>query len=58
MSDSIAIGYQAYTSDGEEEFGAIRAISANGREITVWASRTRAISWSWPPRSPRSRSAR
>ncbi|MDB4969965.1 MAG: hypothetical protein JWN44_5654 [Myxococcales bacterium] len=36
MNDSIAVGFQAYTSDRSEEFGAIRAVSPDGRELTVY----------------------
>jgi hypothetical protein len=36
MSERVEIGYQAFISDGQEEFGAIRAVSNNGREVTVY----------------------
>jgi hypothetical protein len=36
MTESIAVGFQAFISDGAEEFGAIRAVSADGRELTVY----------------------
>jgi hypothetical protein len=36
MSDRIEVGFQAFISDGGEEFGAIRAIAANHREVTVY----------------------
>jgi len=36
MDDPIEVGFQAFVSDGPEEFGAIRAISPNGRELTVY----------------------
>ena len=36
MSDRIEVGYQAFISDGGEEFGAIRAIASNHREVTVY----------------------
>ena len=34
MSDRIEIGFQAFVSDGQEEFGAVRAISPS--ELTVY----------------------
>ncbi len=36
MSDTIEIGFQAFVSDGDEEFGAVRAVSPTAREITVY----------------------
>jgi hypothetical protein len=36
MSDRIEVGYQAFISDGQEEFGAIRATSPTGRDVTVY----------------------
>ena len=36
MSEPIEVGFQAFVSDRPEEFGAIRAISPNGRELTVY----------------------
>lgn len=36
MSQSIEVGFQAFVSDGQEEFGAVRAIAANGTEVTVY----------------------
>lgn len=36
MSDRIEIGNQAFVSDGAEEFGAVRAISKGGKEVTVY----------------------
>jgi hypothetical protein len=36
MSETIAIGYHAFVSDDDEEFGAIRDISASGRELVVY----------------------
>jgi hypothetical protein len=36
MSEPIQIGMQAFVSDGGEEFGAVRALSAGGREITLY----------------------
>ena len=34
MGEAIEIGYQAFVSDGGEEFGAVRAVSPNGRPRT------------------------
>ena len=36
MVDGIAVGFQAFVSDGEEEFGAVRAISPDRRHVTVY----------------------
>jgi hypothetical protein len=37
MQEKIAVGFQAFTSDGGEEFGAVRAVSPNGRpEIVIY----------------------
>ena len=36
MSDRIEVGMQAFISDGPEEFGAIRAIASNHKEVTVY----------------------
>jgi hypothetical protein len=36
MSDRIEVGFQAFISDGTEEFGAIRAIAPHLREVTVY----------------------
>lgn len=38
MVESIKIGYQVFSEDGGEEFGAVRAISSAGgrREIVVY----------------------
>jgi hypothetical protein len=37
MRETIEIGYQAFVSDGGEEFGAVRAISPNGRpELVIY----------------------
>ena len=35
MREAIEIGYQAFVSDGGEEFGAVRAVSPNGRDELV-----------------------
>jgi len=37
MREAIEIGYQAFVSDGDEEFGAVRAVSPNGRpELVIY----------------------
>jgi hypothetical protein len=36
MNERIAVGFQTFVSDGPETFGAIRAISPNGQELTVY----------------------
>jgi hypothetical protein len=36
MRESIEVGFQTFASDGPEEFGAIRAISPDGRKLTVY----------------------
>ena len=36
MSEAIEVGFQAFVSDGGEEFGAIRKISRDGRLLTVY----------------------
>jgi hypothetical protein len=36
MSDRIEVGYQAFVTDGTEEFGAIRAVAPHLREVTVY----------------------
>ena len=37
MQETIEIGYQAFVSDGGEEFGAVRAVSPNGRpELVIY----------------------
>jgi hypothetical protein len=35
MGDRIEVGYQAFVSDGSEEFGAIRAVGADGLLVYV-----------------------
>ena len=35
MPDRIEIGYQAFVSDGSEEFGAIRSVSRDGLVVYV-----------------------
>ena len=37
MREEIEIGYQAFVSDGGEEFGAVRAVSPGGRpELVIY----------------------
>ncbi|HYC54401.1 MAG TPA: hypothetical protein VEL28_05640 [Candidatus Binatia bacterium] len=36
MQDEIRIGDHAFTTDGKEEFGAIRGISSDGKRLTVY----------------------
>jgi hypothetical protein len=36
MKESIAVGFQTFLSDGQEEFGSVRAISRDGKELTVY----------------------
>jgi hypothetical protein len=37
MREVIEIGYQAFVSDGGEEFGAVREVSPNGRpELVIY----------------------
>ena len=36
MSERIEVGFQTFVSDSPEEFGAVRAISRDGHEITVY----------------------
>jgi hypothetical protein len=37
MRENIEVGFQTFVNDGPpEEFGAIRAISPDGRELTVY----------------------
>ena len=37
MLDRIQIGYQAFASDGGEEFGAVRQVSPNGQpELVIY----------------------
>ncbi|MDB5107757.1 MAG: hypothetical protein JWM69_698 [Candidatus Binatus sp.] len=35
MEDKIEVGYQAFISDGGEEFGAVREVQPNGRRELV-----------------------
>jgi hypothetical protein len=37
MQEKIKVGFQAFTSDGGEEFGAVRAVTPDGRpEIVIY----------------------
>ncbi|HTD85308.1 MAG TPA: hypothetical protein VK850_01915 [Candidatus Binatia bacterium] len=37
MREAIEVGYQAFVSDGGEEFGAVREVSPNGRpELVIY----------------------
>ena len=36
MRENIEVGFQTFVNDGPEEFGAIRAISKDGRQLTVY----------------------
>ena len=36
MRESIEAGFQAFVNDGDEEFGAIRGISKDGKTLTVY----------------------
>ena len=36
MGEHIEVGFHAFVSDDEEEFGAIRDISPSGRDLTVY----------------------
>jgi hypothetical protein len=40
MHEKIQVGFQAFVSDGQEEFGAIREISPDGRRLTVYVENT------------------
>ncbi len=40
MSERVEVGDQAFVSDGQEEFGAVRAVAANGAEVTVYVENT------------------
>jgi hypothetical protein len=35
MRENIQVGYQAFVSDGGEEFGAVRQVSPNGEPVLV-----------------------
>ena len=36
MSEKIEVGYQTFVSDSPDDFGAIREISRDGRQMTVY----------------------
>ena len=36
IQETIEVGFQAFTADGAEEFGAIRSISKQGQQLTVY----------------------
>ena len=36
MKDKISVGFQTFVSDSPEEFGAIREISRDGKQVTVY----------------------
>ncbi len=36
MHEKIEVGFQTFVSDGQEEFGAVRAISPDGGRLTVY----------------------
>ena len=36
MREAIAVGFQTFISDGGEEFGAVRAISHDGKQLPVY----------------------
>lgn len=36
MTEKIKVGFQTFVSDGQEEFGAVRAIARDGRDLTVY----------------------
>ena len=36
MQQNIKIGFQAFVSDGGEEFGAVRDVSPDGKRLTVY----------------------
>jgi hypothetical protein len=40
MREKIQVGFQTFVSDGQEEFGAIREISPDGRHLTVYVENT------------------
>ncbi|MGH8012196.1 MAG: hypothetical protein ACREQ4_06850 [Candidatus Binataceae bacterium] len=35
MAEDIQVGYQAFASDGGEEFGAVRAVSPHGNPVII-----------------------
>jgi len=36
MQENIEVGFQTFVNDGPEEFGAVRSISADARNLTVY----------------------
>jgi hypothetical protein len=37
MQENIEVGFQTFTSDGDEEFGAVRAVAPGGRpELVIY----------------------
>jgi len=36
MSEKIEVGYQTFVSDSTDDFGAIREISRDGKQLTVY----------------------
>jgi hypothetical protein len=36
MTEKIAVGFQTFVSDGPEEFGAVREISRDGHNLTIY----------------------
>jgi hypothetical protein len=36
MSEKIEVGYQTFVSDSTDDFGAIREISRDGKQVTVY----------------------
>ena len=45
MHERIAIGFQTFVADGGEEFGAVRHISPDGRQLTVYVENV----FGWSP---------
>jgi hypothetical protein len=50
MQEPIEVGYQAFVSDGGEEFGAVREVSPNGRPELVIYVENAGTSWCRSPR--------
>jgi hypothetical protein len=40
MTEKIEVGYQTFVSDSPEDFGAIREISRDGKQLTVYVENT------------------
>ena len=36
MNEKLAVGFQTFVSDAPEEFGAVREISRDGQQLTVY----------------------